>query len=611
MSDGQAGRMALPRTSPGGFWYTPATAVVFLCALFLLASAVSWLTPPFQSPDEFNHVARAYALSRGAILPESRPGQPSGALVDDGLLAYMKHYEEFPFHREKKATNPDVVLSRSIRWSGTGTHMAFPNTALYFPLIYAPQAAALALGRALDLTVDAGVHMARIFSLSACLGMLGAACLLFPIPLFVAALFVLPMTLFQLASASQDGVAFGMCVLAAALFMRGADTRRSFTRPMAVLLVLCLFTLATSRMNLLILTLLPLVIHGSRKDRLCLVGSLAAFTAATAWILYALLTVRGMFPREPSTLAVAWGYLTDPARFFQVMAATLGNGAMLKHYWNMFVGILGWLDAPLDSAIYKVFGVLFALMAAVCLTRGGDTRPRAGRVALGVGVAVSTVSLFVLILVCLPHPLTMIDGVQGRYFTPLLIFLGFALFGGRLPAWRTLAGMLLVFLMAVLAVGTMFPKLLERYWLSERPSRYSDYLFRPDDYNVRPGPVLGEGASLDLSMSETHRRDPGGLKRLGVLFRVEPEAAGEAELRLSGPDGALLSRTFSAAEARDGSYAYFELDGGRYDAGAVASVGGSGLRAVTSRKGPDTTATCLIYEYADGRVRFTPGCPLR
>lgn len=67
--------------------------LVMLFAWLALASAVLlWvgtLIPPMQSPDEGTHLVRAYAISKGHLLPMTPEGKMSGELVDGGPLRYV------------------------------------------------------------------------------------------------------------------------------------------------------------------------------------------------------------------------------------------------------------------------------------------------------------------------------------------------------------------------------------------------------------------------------------------------------------------------------------------------------------------------------------------
>lgn len=58
--------------------------------LVLMAMTASYFIPPIQSPDENQHFARAYMLSKGDFLLETIPGKMSGGYIDDGLHEFIK-----------------------------------------------------------------------------------------------------------------------------------------------------------------------------------------------------------------------------------------------------------------------------------------------------------------------------------------------------------------------------------------------------------------------------------------------------------------------------------------------------------------------------------------
>lgn len=117
-----------------------------------------------------------------------------------------------------------------------------------------------------------------------------------------------------------------------------------------------------------------------------------------------------------------------------VFLRTAADWDTQKQYWTMFVGVLGWVDTPLGSADYLVFGILLLGLAAISI----QIRKSAflGQDVLAL-VAGSVASLFLIFFIQLvswtPHPAQVIVGVQGRYFYPVLILLGFSLFGRHLP----------------------------------------------------------------------------------------------------------------------------------------------------------------------------------
>ena len=123
-------------------------------------------------------------------------------------------------------------------------------------------------------------------------------------------------------------------------------------------------------------------------------------------------------------------------------------------------------------------------------------------------------------------------------------------------------------------------------------------------------PPLTDGAPIELRMSDVHRRDDAALRRIGVLLGTHNRHnAGDARLELAGPNAQPVAIAFPLADLEDNRYRFFELSPGRYDRGRLSHLTGGGISAWQSHRDAQTT-TCIIYDYANGKRRFTPGCPL-
>lgn len=55
---------------------------------FFLSSVI----PPLMSPDEPNHIERAYLLEKGVVVLDRKEGNSSGGYIDTGLLDYLGYY---------------------------------------------------------------------------------------------------------------------------------------------------------------------------------------------------------------------------------------------------------------------------------------------------------------------------------------------------------------------------------------------------------------------------------------------------------------------------------------------------------------------------------------
>jgi hypothetical protein len=131
-----------------------------------------------------------------------------------------------------------------------------------------------------------------------------------------------------------------------------------------------------------------------------------------------------------------------------------------------------------------------------------------------------------------------------------------------------------------------------------------------DSYYAYPGAQPDAGSPIRMFMTSSHRHEQTGLKRIGVKFgRYVSQNPADAELRLNGPDGSALVQRFSLTDRADDTYRYFELDSKRYTSGEISTVTGSGVSTWESHSENGDINTCIIYEYNDGKRRFTPGCP--
>ncbi len=448
------------------FWYSRQSVIMFLAFLLLLVQAMSYLIPPFQSPDEFNHLKRAYLLSKGDIFLKSKDNL-TGGNIDSGLLDYMGYFKTLPFDYNKKITSRNNSSSKNVVWSGERQFSDLPNTAEYFPLSYMPQALSFVIGEQAGLSVSSTYYLARFFSLMATLGLLWAAFTLFPVPPIVLALFATPMTLFQLGSASLDSVSFAMTVLAASLFMRGSDRNYTFSSGMLIALSVCLFALATTRINLIVLTLLPVILYSIRGNKSYLIASIALIFFSLAWIGFVLNTVQGMPTRELTTIGIIKYYLSDPASFFHVLFVTLTSADVWESYWKSYIGILGWQDAPLRHGVYVMFGILLFILALISLQRDKARLLDWGSLSLTCGALASIFLLYVIFLTTwMPHPAKVILGIQGRYFTPPLILLAFSIFNKTLSGVERKIGLFIIFVMIACSIASMAPELLDRYYMN-------------------------------------------------------------------------------------------------------------------------------------------------
>lgn len=400
--------------------------------IFLLASS-AWLatvTPPFQSPDEFEHITRAYLLGRGEFILNAPPGQSSGGEIDAGLNQYMGHFSTLPFNPQNKLTKTELDKTKQIYWTEKFEFRPALGMAYYFPAIYVVHTAGLYLGKVLKLSVDASYKITRIALLiSICLVLYGSFLLHRP-PISTLALLVIPMSLFQFSSASLDGIATALALFVISAFMRMGNDREKSKPWLFPLMLLAWLLIASSRLQLFPMLLLAIVAswYYLKKPLYLMYVALAAAFVIGWQIIIMKTIVDGRVKLGASTAEIISYYLHHPLRLAEVFLNTTSDQEHLLGLFSSFFGILGWLDTPFVGREYIYLLLLITSIFLLSIKFPLKQSEKYKSIILLI-VAISTVAIvfFAMLVTWTPHPATFIDGVQGRYFLIPAILVSYAL----------------------------------------------------------------------------------------------------------------------------------------------------------------------------------------
>lgn len=445
------------------------------------------LIPPFQSPDEQDHLKRAYLLSQGRILMETPDGAATGGFINDGLNEYASIFLSIAGKPDERVTDEMWDTARLVRWSTSETFNAAPGVSYYVPFIYSPQAVGLAMGRLLDLSVHHSYFLARILSVASILFLLWASFKIrSPNPLTVA-LLLMPLALFQMVATSQDGIALALLVFCLSIFLKLMECHAEVKQQLYAGFIVALLLLVTTRINLFPMLLLPFVLFYKHKHRYMAFWGAAVVLCAFGWVLYAMMTtVDSRVSIGATSTELLFYYLIHPFQFLNLMSASLGHHQLGSFYIASFIGILGWLDAGIPDSARQLYCILLGVLLLLTVTLRHSSVEAYGRVALMIVAASSFLLVFLLLLITwTPHPAELILGVQGRYFWASALIFSMAVTGtfsdlGR-PV-RVISGGLLCIL-AILSVTSVTSTTVQRYYLSAPGAQqFSDISTDPDSY---------------------------------------------------------------------------------------------------------------------------------
>jgi hypothetical protein len=406
-----------------------APRATFLAAGGLFGLFFALATPPHDAPDEARHHARAWLISEGRFGVVGRaPGHEASvprAIVR--LHPPGHHYSDeqlgsgrLPSNLRRTQPHAWSELPAKLRGSlGRWDLQPILYSSAYPPLVYAPYLPALWLARALDLSAAAGLLLARLFGVAAWLA--GIAVVLRVAPAqrwLLCAAALLPISVFQAASLSGDALTqvvifwwFAECLRLAA---RGALDVRGTVRLLAAAVVLGLVKPGYAPLALAALAA-PL----PRRPRLALgAAALAAAALPTLW--WASVAAAADVPPLVPGASLAGQLRHALAHPLDFLAASAGTVAALGPAWlEGLVGALGHFDVEIPPAATALG--LAAVAASATLERS-PPRPAARLWLLAAFAAAALAVLAMAYLGWTPVGSRVIQGVQGRYFLPMLPF---------------------------------------------------------------------------------------------------------------------------------------------------------------------------------------------
>jgi uncharacterized membrane protein len=434
-----------------------------LCFVLGVIGAVAMviLTPPFQVPDEQEHFHRAYQLSELQLRGIERDGV-AGGMLPSSLIELSEHFlGTRAIHSERHGQITAQPLRQTIVELGRSLDpdrrefVDFTSTAFYSPLGYLPQTVAIIGGR----WVGAGplmlLYLARLTNALVAVALLTWAVRLMPIgreALMMTGL--LPMALFEYASASPDAGIIGTAFLFAAVVLR-AQLRSDWTAGAVVVAAVSGLVFCCQKpvyAPLLLLGLPTALVTGRTKQTLLAhaVILLVGLGTTAFWINFSL--SKYIAPLPGLSIVDQRAYIaTHALAYCTVIARSLWYYSVF--YYQSLIGVLGWLSLFLPRFTY----VLPAGGVALCiLTQRRDT-PRLPLYALAWDI-ILLIGCILLIMTSIylsfnEVGLRIVYGVQGRYFIPLVpLFIATACSVVKIRASRKASELAFVVVAAIVVV---------------------------------------------------------------------------------------------------------------------------------------------------------------
>jgi len=433
---------------------------IFIALFLFFGLMICLMRPPYRLMDEPVHFARAWQISEGIFI--------SPLAAQDEVLKTLtgNNQKSFGWKNLSSAASTEKMYTASLPVSLVPDKFIFdvmddscavkfsfdelkkfltmplnvderelgliPNTGVYSPLAYFPQAVAALIGRNLNLGAGMIYYLMNFSGL-----IFVAMCVFLSMKLLpemktlIFLLAMLPMFLIEAASTSIDALTYGVCFLATAWLLSLRNSIEKFSRAEIFGLIILSIMLACSKSVYGTILLLYFLIPRERCKKFWLFGAAILLLNLLTSLIWLELSV-GMTGAELPTSRHYLGVenvdanaqknfvLEHPQEFLR----TLFNSLFVVrfYYWFGFFGLWGAngeLYLPVEFYLfYGVALIIFALKSDLKLKFGERF----------VMVFAATISVLAFFLVSYFQWTTVgakiIRGVQGRYFIPIapLIF---------------------------------------------------------------------------------------------------------------------------------------------------------------------------------------------
>ena len=417
----------------------------FYCSVYLIFALpmiifLSFVQLPLYTPDEWSHFLRAYQVANGVFFSIKKANEQGeydvGSNVDQGILLLSLKINEFHFDKNLRMNKENLSELNNLSF-GVETYSSTKQVSIYPPFLYLPQTIGVKFGQVFDLSVVKSVQLSRVINgvISLIISLIALLIARKGITIFFV-LLILPMTLQQYASTSQDALIIALAALCTAIMTRfdfKPGVRVSWKQITAVIAII--FLLCTSRPPYLALSGIFLVFsiyHWENKALRyqLLVSFIVTVAAVILWALYISLFVSVQFGPDGVSYRDQLAFIAShPFNWLGIFWKTLSR--QFNGHVKELIGVLGFLDVLLPEQYYSLAKITLALVLVACLYDNVVNKLQVKEILYKIGILgilfTSILGIYLVLYVSwTPTGHDVIKGAQGRYFIPLVFFLSLA-----------------------------------------------------------------------------------------------------------------------------------------------------------------------------------------
>lgn len=391
--------------------------VALFCGLMFMA-----VTPVLRGADEELHFYRAYEVSKGYIVSDVYNEIGGRRLPSSLKSASPENTLQFNFSQLKEKMS--IPLNKN-----ETEFIPFTTASLYSPVQYLPQAIGILIGRIINLNPIFIAYLGRLTNFFVWLLLCYMALRNIKGKTLMYLVALLPMTLHTATTLSPDALTNSLSLLFISYIVRLAYFEKE--KPITNINILCVFIMAVS-LSLckivylplcLLFLLVPISKFKSKKDYICwqIILVLSCVLVNLLWLCVSFKFLIEVKEGVSGTGQIKY-ILKNPIDYLFIFFRTTA------YFFNMYIQTmiganLCLFDVPIYYWVSDVYLVLLIYTSFV--SKALDTKKYDRYIVIFISAVIFMLINTSLYIQWTPVGDSFIDGIQGRYFTPILPLLIF------------------------------------------------------------------------------------------------------------------------------------------------------------------------------------------
>ena len=401
---------------------------LFLLIILVVGPFYLFLFPLNQIPDEFSHAGRIYEIAGGNLVSEKISDTVVGRELDSAIYPVLINNKNYNAYFEKIntiETKKDMVYQ-------------FNNTSLYSFVCYIPQVTGVLVSNIFTDKIMIQLLFARLFNFLVYAFLMYWAIKLLPLKkelMFIVGL--LPLSIQEAVSLSPDSltIATSALLISFIFYLRSEKIKVINIKHIIILALLTLFV-SQCKIVYLPLCLLLFLIPGSKfntvkQKYLILISMIVVISLISViWLKIAGSYLPDGVGGIDSNKQLS-NIISNPFKYLYVVLATM-NFSFIDYIFEAFGSSLSNLNIAISKIFITINIVLFILLSVVNYKEKEKVNQLTKWFIGGVIIIITMLICTSLYLQWTPVDDSLIKGIQGRYFIPLLFISGLLLFNKKI-----------------------------------------------------------------------------------------------------------------------------------------------------------------------------------